>query len=399
MSRPEHSRVLFPLVALLTVTGMLATAALTALPVVAPLAARTYGIPASWIGYQFSLVAGSMALSLLFLSNAAPRWGGTRVIQAGLLLIAAALVLMSFPRPVAVVAGSAAMGVGYGLIAPSIAHLLMRFAPSTSRNLIFSIQQTGVPLGSMIAASAGPALSLAIGWQSAFVVLTSTILALAFLMQAGRSRWDDDRNAAAPVARDPLAGITIVLKSARLWRMSISGLCFSGAQFCLVTYTVLALVEQLDYGLVVAGMVLTVSQAAGVGFRLYCGWLADSWQDSIKVLALIAAALLGVGLASFALNESWTFWGVCLLFAGFGFATLGWPGVFFAEVGRLSPPGAVSNGTAGVLLFTNVGKMLTPLAFAAIQSATGSYSMALGSLGLLGAIGLVALVAAKRAAD
>src|SRR5690606_22513605 len=76
------------LIACLTAASMFGTAALTILPTLAPAVARSYGIPPVWIGYQFSLVAFFMTLSLLFLGNAARRWGAVRVVQCGVAAIA-----------------------------------------------------------------------------------------------------------------------------------------------------------------------------------------------------------------------------------------------------------------------------------------------------------------------
>jgi MFS family permease len=62
----------------------LGTMATSILPAVAPKVAETLGIPASSIGYQVSIVAVFMLVSLLFGANLAVRWGATRVCQIGL---------------------------------------------------------------------------------------------------------------------------------------------------------------------------------------------------------------------------------------------------------------------------------------------------------------------------
>ena len=75
---------------------------------------------------------------------------------------------------------------------------------------------------------------------------------------------------------------------------------------------------------------------------------------------------------------------------------MGWPGAYLAEVARLCPPGQVSTGTSGSLLFTNAGKTLAPLVFAAVQAQTQSYSTAYGIMGVLGIAALFALLQARR---
>src|SRR5512139_1730478 len=97
-SQPRLSaRVFALLIALLTAASMLGTSAISILPTLAPEVARTYGIPAVWVGYQFSLTSACMAVSLLFLGAASRRWGPCRVIQIGMGLVGVALALILIP--------------------------------------------------------------------------------------------------------------------------------------------------------------------------------------------------------------------------------------------------------------------------------------------------------------
>src|SRR5690606_40758084 len=51
-------------------------------------------------------------------------------------------------------------------------HLMMRFTPRENLNMVFSIQQTGIPLGAILAALAAPPIAVAWSWQWAVVLLT-----------------------------------------------------------------------------------------------------------------------------------------------------------------------------------------------------------------------------------
>ena len=385
------------LIAALTATSMLGTSAISILPTLAPEVARSYGIPAVWVGYQFSLTSAFMVVSLLFLGSTSRRWGAGRVIRAGMTLVGIALVLILIPHVAALIGAAIIMGLGYGLIMPANSHLMMRFTPRANLNMVFSIQQTGIPLGAILAAAAAPTIAVALGWRWAIGALALIVFVLVALIGTQRREWDDDRDPQARLPRNPFAGAAIVFANARLRNLSVAGFCFSGAQFCVATFTVVALVEQLGYGLIQAGLMLSLSQVSGIVCRLYGGWLADRLNDSVVVLVWLASALALFGCASLWLDAAWPLAVVCGLFAGYGAATVGWPGAYLAEVARLCPPGQVSTGTSGSLLFTNAGKTLTPLAFAAIQAHTQSYSTAFGIMGVLGVIGLVALLCAQRA--
>jgi predicted MFS family arabinose efflux permease len=397
-ARPELTAAEFTrLIGLLTAASMAGTAAMSILPTLAPAVAGDFSIPSVWVGYQFSLTSASMATSLLFLGSASRRWGAGRVIQTGMSLVAIALLLMLIPHLGALVGASLVMGVGYGMVTPANSHLMMRFSARTRLNMVFSIQQTGIPLGAILAATAAPLIAVAFGWRSAVLALALLTVALTILLQRERRRWDGDRDPQARLPRNPFSGAAIVFSNARLRNLSISGFCFSGGQFCVATYTVVALVEQSGYGLVQAGLVLSVAQVTGIASRLICGWLADRCGDSISVLVWLAGALAVFGAAGFWLHAGWPTALVVILFAGYGTATVGWPGAYLAEVARLCPPAQVSSGTSGSLLFTNAGKTFAPLAFAAIQAHTQRYSTAFGIMCLLGIVGLAALFAARRA--
>lgn len=380
----------------LTAGSMLGTAALSILPTLAPAVARSYGIPAVWIGYQFSLVAFFLTVSLLFLGNAPRRWGPVRMIQCGIGLNGMALLLCLLPSLPALVLSSALMGVGYGVIMPANSHLMMRFTPREKLNLVFSIQQTGIPLGSILAASAAPVIAVAWGWQTSVALLAAMVFALTLVLELQRKRWDDDRDRTAALFRNPFAGVRIIVSSPRLRNLSAAGFCFSGAQFCLGTYLVVALVEQLGYGLVLAGMILSLAQLAGVIGRVACGMAADRCGDSVAVLTWLTVGMVVTGFASLALSAEWPLILVCLLFAAQGAAAIGWPGTYLAEVGRMAPPGQVAIATSGSLLFTNAGKTLAPLVFVAVQAHTGNYATAFGLIGVLGVIGTLALLNARR---
>lgn len=384
------------LIACLTAGSMLGTAALSILPALAPAVARSYGIPAVWIGYQFSLVAFFLTLSLLFLGNASRRWGPVRVVQIGIGLNAAALALVLLPSLPALLVASACMGVGYGIIMPANSHLMMRFTPRGMLNRVFSIQQTGIPLGAILAATGAPIIAVAFDWQTAVAVLTLLVAGLAIFLQTQRARWDDDRDPQAQLFRNPLAGLGIIVTSKRLRNLSAAGFCFSGAQFCLGTYLVVALVEELDYGLVQAGILLSLAQLTGVVSRVYCGFVADRTGDSLLVLMWLALGMIVSGFAALTMHAGWPVVLVCLLFALQGASTIGWPGTYLAEVGRLAPASQVSIATSGSLIFTNVGKTLSPLAFVAVQAYTGSYAVAFGIVGILGVVAALALAQARR---
>jgi MFS family permease len=86
------------------------------------------------------------------------------------------------------------IGSSNALAAAGAAHLLFRFSPPQHRNLIFSIKQTGVPLGWAIVALVAPTLSLSFGWRVSLLLVLAYAVVTALLLERWRRFWDDDRD-------------------------------------------------------------------------------------------------------------------------------------------------------------------------------------------------------------
>lgn len=93
---------------------------------------------------------------------------------------------------------------------------------------------------------------------------------------------------------------------------------------------------------------------------------------------------LGGALAGFALP--WL-----ILAIVFGACTLGWNGVYIAELAREAPKGTVAQATGASLAFAYCGAVVVPPLFALVQVSSGSYAPAFAMLAVLAAAGVVSL--------
>src|SRR3546814_20024698 len=75
------------------------------------------------------------------------RFGAIRASQIGLLLCAAGVAISVLPSPISMAIGAVLIGLGYGPITPASSHLLARSTPAHRLSFVFSVTQTGVPLG------------------------------------------------------------------------------------------------------------------------------------------------------------------------------------------------------------------------------------------------------------
>jgi MFS family permease len=389
-------RTAFPFLLGCTLAGQaLGTMATMTLPAVAPAVSASYGVPSSVIGYQISLLAAAMLFSLVFGANLSTRWGAARVQQVGLALLVCGSLIATGPHVAFFFASAISLGLGYGLMTPSASHLLMRYTTAERRNLIFSLKQTGVPLGGIGAALIAPAVATAFGWRWALAINAVSMTVLIVLIQQRRAAWDDDRTSGSPLVVNPLQGIVMIWRHRALRYLSFSGAFLVVPQFAVSTFTVVFFVEEVGYTLVAAGVVLTASQVGGVAGRVFWGWLADLTRNCYTVLSVLSAVMLAIAIACLGITPAWTLPAACALFFVFGLTASGWNGAFLAEVARVAPSNAVSRATGGSLFYVNVGKMLGPIALANAYTLAGSYSIAFALLAIPAAAALGCLLAAR----
>lgn len=394
-SRPEAP----PFVVLLTILMLgqaLGTMATSILPAVAPKVIESYRISAALIGYQVSLISLAMLVSLLFGGNLSVRWGGCRVSQLGLTLCVLGCIMAALPHPGFMLLSAVPMGLGYGLVSPATSQVLMRFTPPARRNFIFSLKQTGVPLGGIAAGGIAPAVAVWVGWQWALIGNAIALLLLIVLMERGRVYWDNDRDPNAPWAANPFGGLVIVWRDRALRLLGIAGGAFVMMQLALLTFTVIFFVEEMKLGLVQAGVILMASQAGGVAGRLFWGWVADALRDCFKALALLAAVMSVTTLVCALITPAWPLMASCALFFVLGTTASGWNGAYLAEVARLAPSGSVSAATGGSLFLVNIGKFAGPILFTLAHQVSGSYAHAFALMAIPSAVGLMCVMRVRQ---
>lgn len=369
------------LAATLTVQSLAAMALLT-LPVVAPAVADSLGISAAYVGLYIALAyAGAMASSL-FSGGAVRRFGAIRASQIGLLLCAIGVAACAIESPAAMAVGAVLIGLGYGPITPASSHLLAITTPAHRMSLVFSIKQTGVPLGGVLAGVIVPSLADAIGWQWAFLVVAAASLLCAAIIQPLCASLDADKDRKQRLSfGNGLAGpLKLVFSQRSLTVLAAVSFLFSITQLSLTTYLVTFLHEDLSMGLIVAGFTLAVAQAAGVAGRLVWGYIADKFLGPSKMLAVIAILIAVSAVATALLQYVDSPLLVIIVLSLFGSSAVGWNGVYLAEVARQAPAGQASVATGGTLAMTFLGVVVGPPLFGLIASIFGNYSLAYATL-------------------
>jgi predicted MFS family arabinose efflux permease len=364
------------------------------LPTIAPKLAEAHGVSPVLIGYQVSLTFGVAALASLFGGTAVLRWGAARANQASLALCIVGLVLFGLPHIGFVALGSVVVGLGMGVANPAAAHLLVKYTQPERRNLTFSIKQTGIPLGGVLTALTAPALAVTVGWQWALALIVVLAALQIVLLEIRREQWDDDRDPGAGKRSGNFGGVPLVWRTPALRWTSVVALIFSAIQRCLLTFTVIYLVAERGYGLIEAGVMLSMLQVGGAVSRVGWGWLADRTGSSLTVLMIICAIMTAGTLALTVLDRGWPAPVIYALFLMLGATAVGWNGVFHAEAARLSPAGMASVISGGTSFFVYGGVLVGPAAFAAAYGGIGSYAGTIMLLPVAGVAGFALLMLA-----
>ena len=381
-----------------TATQTLVTMSAVVPSALAPALAQSFDAPTGLIGFQIAIVYGAAMATSSVGGAWVRRWGACRISQMALALCAAGALLAATARLSALAAGSLLIGLGYGLTNPSSSHLLERLVAAGNRNLIYSIKQTGVPLGGIAAGLIAPPLAVFFGMSWPFVVTAVALIVLIVMLQPFRADWDRDRDRGMPIMLSPFRDIHAMWRAPVLRWLSLAAFCFAATQLCLTTFAVALLVEDLTFGLIVAGAVLSAIQAAGFAGRLFWGWLADRLRNGLLVLLGVACVATLGALATSALTAGADRLAVYAVVVGFGFAAVGWNGVFLAEVARGSPPLSIGSATGASLVFTFAGVLAGPPAFAVLHGVIGSFTATFALVALLPALGFLLLLLARRAA-
>ncbi|MDP4622239.1 MAG: MFS transporter [Hydrogenophaga sp.] len=388
----------WPLLLTLMIQAMVAMALLT-LPVMAPVVAEAMKVSPALVGLYVSVTYAGAMVSALMGGAIVARLGAIRVSQWGLMLCSVGLLLCAVPWLPAMVLGAVLIGLGYGPITPASSHLLARTTPAHQMSLVFSIKQTGVPLGSMLAGAIVPPLLLVSSWQASLMAVALVCVLCAWGAQVLRTRLDSDRRADALVQWGSLVQpIRLVLAHRALYTMASCSFMFSMVQLSLTTYLVTFLHDDLSYGLVAAGLALSATQMGGMGGRIVWGYVADRWLGARRMLLLLASMMALGALASAFLSADTPKAMVVAILVAFGASAIGWNGVYLAEVARRAPEGKASMATGGTLAFTFLGVVMGPPVFGALSGWFGSYRAGFVGLMVVACVSGVVLFWSQRPA-
>lgn len=381
-----------------TTVQALVTMAVLAMSVVAPQAARDVGVGPENIGLYAALVYGGAMVGTLTAGGFILRYGAIRFSQVAVAACAVGLAVGSGPHWLPVALSALVCGIGYGPTTPASSHVLARHTPPRFLSVVFSVKQTGVPLGGLLAGLFVPPCLVLFGWQGALWAVAAMIALCAAGLEPTRRRFDQDLQPAAPLVRGNVAEpLKLALARRELRLLVLGSFLFAGTQQTYVYFLVTYLETGIGWSNRDAGLALSVLGAAGIAGRVLWGGVADATGRSGAVLALLGFGMAASAAATAAATAAWPGWVVLVACAAFGATGVAWNGVYLAEISRRVAPEEVGKATGGGLFVTFAGVVTMPPLFGLAAQLTGSFAFGYHALAAAtAAVGLLLLLPGRR---
>lgn len=372
------SGVILPVALTLLVQAMVSMSTV-AIPVLMSVAAGELNVPSSYVGFFMSLIyLGATAIAPVsgyFIS----RFGAIGVSQVCLILCALGLGIFSIPVISMMIIGALIMGIGYGPVTPASSHLLVRTTPVSMMSVVFSIKQTGVPVGGAMAGAIVPHLVILCGWKMSAILVGASCLILGIFLHRYRKQFDTERSTLSRLSwKNVVESLKMAVFHQELRYIVIASFFFSMMQLSLISFIVIYLIEDVKMTLVQAGIILATAQTGGIIGRIVWGALVDRGVNPRLMLGILGIAMTACALSSAAFSPQWPFFAVLIVSALYGSAAIGWNGVYLAEVARIAKPELAGMATGGSLFFTFAGILVGLPVFSLVVEKSGNYPLGFG---------------------
>lgn len=347
-----------------------------ALPaVIAPAILTDLRIDAVWVGVYFALTAAASLVAQLGCGSFIVRYGALRMSQISLAMVAGGTALAALGTPAALMLSAIICGGGGAVSTPVSSHLLARVTLPRYMPLVFSIKQTAVPAGLLLAGLFGPLITEWTDWRTTMLASAVACAVSILILQPLRTMFDTDRVPTRTFRfSDFKATLNSVVATPNLRALSLACLAFNGLQAVVTAYFVVYLTT-IGYTPVAAGFLFSVAVAVAVPGRIVWGWLGSSYVTPHVMMAGLALGMAG-SVALLALSgPGWPTLVVGLIACALSATALSWHGILLAETARAAPEDMRGGVTGGVLSFGQVGALALPLVYSGLLDVSGSYGI------------------------
>jgi MFS family permease len=283
------------------------------------------------------------------------------------------MAIATIGHPVALVLSAILSGGGAAVSTPSSSHLLGRCSPPRYLSLIFSIKQTAVPAGLLLAGMLGPQITEFLNWQSTMLLTALACIVFTLMLQPLRDKFDDDKDPTRKFHFSDFGNtFRAVIGTRELRNLSYACFAFNAVQTIFTVYFVVYLTT-MGYTLVAAGFLFSIAVAVAVPGRIIWGLLGSTY---VHPRTMMAALAIGMAISMVLLSlcsEGWSTIIVGIVATLISATALSWHGVLLAETAREAPEGTRGAVTGGVLSFGQVGALTAPSIFSLFLGMTNNY--------------------------
>lgn len=353
----------------------LATMAPLAVSVIGPVVVDFLDLNPGYIGAFVAMTYGTCMMSSLTSGAAIARFGALRVSQLALLFCGLGLAVAAIGSVPLFVLAAVLLGIGGGPSTPASSHILARFSPPRVLPLVFSIKQTGVPVGGILAGALIPFWLGLVGWQGALLLAAVLLWVFVAMLQPLRGMLDDDRDPGRSLSlRGSAETFARVVRNPGLLEIALAHFLFTGLQLTFGSFFVAYMVDGNGRELVFAGLAFAAGQGAGIFGRIFWGWVASGRTEPRLILGVLGLGMGLVGCAFALVDTAWPGWAIIAMTIAFGLTGMSFQGVLLSEIARRAPEGSVGDVTGIVVVFAYAGMVIFPGIVGAIVGVTGSYA-------------------------
>ena len=346
------------------------------LPVAAPEMSAETGLNVSLIGAYTGILYCVSFFTSLGCGGYIQRYGPLRVSQFSMFSLGTGLLLSSLGSIWSICLGAICMGIGSAVATPCSTVILAKLSPPKHAPLIFSLKQTGVPVGGMIAGLMVPLLAATYGWRGAFVGAGLTCLIYGILLQPLRKRYDTDLGPGYGFSfRVVFAMLRRVLAHKAYRELAFTWWFYVGVQSLFGAFFISYLVQGLDYELAQAGYIFAVAQGISILARVLWGWISSHLIKPRTMLALFGLMISLSALLTGLFTKDWTVIEITLVAILYSASAISFHGVLIAEMARIAPEGEMAAMTGGILSFAMLGMMSYPAIFGLALQITEGYKL------------------------
>lgn len=257
------------------------------------------------------------------------------------------------------------------------------------------IKQMGVTVGSALSALLLLPLANHLGWQTAILTAGCSLFIIGTILFF---TYREPKTAFKALEKKETKPFWLLFRNVGLLLLTVSALLLNGSQMVLNTFIVLFAYEHIGVSLILAGVLLVISEVAGSLGRVCWGIMSDRVFSGKRVIVLlIISSIVAIQTLVMAMLPAGTsFYLLAVIVFILGFAVSGFNGVWMNATTEMVHPSFSGTATGISITFGSWGAILLPPIFGAIVDGASSYSVGWFFMMFLMLISIFVLVITMR---